>query len=75
MNNLFLIEVMFYGKLLYLLIYIYIYIYIIAVNPKWYIDIDRYRNISFYWLNLYSLQYEIDFLDHSTCQVNNYQKN
>ena len=25
MNNLFLIEVMFYGKLLYLLIYIYIY--------------------------------------------------
>ena len=45
------------------------------VNPKWYIDIDCYRNISFYWLNLYSLQYEIDFLDHSTCQVNNYQKN
>ena len=42
-------------------IYIYIFIKIkIVVNLKLYTDIDRYRNISFYWLNWYSLRYEID---------------
>ena len=58
MNNLFRIEVMFYGKLLYLLIYIYIYththtyihiyIYKIMVIPKRYTGVDWYRNILFH---------------------------
>ena len=36
------------------------------VNPKWYTGIDQYQNISFRWLNRYSLRYEIDFLGLST---------
>ena len=44
-------------------IYIYIYINIyIAVNPKRYIGINRYRNILFHGPNRYDLWYEIDSL-------------
>ena len=32
------------------------------VNPKQYIGIDRYRNLSFHWSNRYSLWYKIDSL-------------
>ena len=56
MNNLFWIKVMFYDKLL--------YIYIKYVNLKRYTGIDWYQNISFHWLNQYSLRYEIDSLAH-----------
>ena len=36
-----------------------------SVNPKRYIGIDWYSNISFYLLNRYGLLYKIDFLTHN----------
>ena len=55
---------------MYVCMYVYIYIYLfiykykkIAINPKRYTSIDRYRNLSFRWPNQYSLRYEIDSLD------------
>ena len=58
---------MFYGKFLFLLLLLLLYMYIykykkIAVNPKWYIGINWYQNISFQQSNRYNLRHKIDSL-------------
>ena len=52
-------EFIFMGFKHYLSIYIYIYIYIVVIL-KWYISINRYQNISFFWSNQNGFRYEID---------------
>ena len=54
---------------------IYIYIYKIVVNPKRYTHIDWYQNISFHWLNRYSIRYEINFLSFDTDYVSKLTQN
>ena len=61
MNNLFWIEVMFYGKLFIIIIIIIIIIRKNSGKPKT-VHTDRCQNISFHWSNRYKLQYKIDSL-------------